>query len=385
MRFDYFCMLCNGDPSTRPWDHLLGDIREQVELVDQGGFDGVWVGEHHFDIEGVDQCPNPVLLASDLAGRTTNVRLGLGVANLPLWHPIRFAEDVAMLDHFSGGRVDVALGRGLLARDIIVLNPDADRRYADRSIALFREQLAIVRQAWAEEGWTFDGEFHRFPRPGIRDAAVAWFPRDPRHRSEQGDVAGLTIVPRTLQQPAPPLFTVSESRDGFVMAGQEGLAPITWLPIGSALDGLLNTYRETVAATTGETLASGERCGLMRVCLVCDTDEEALELMRPTAKWMMDALGTIRGPRVFLDPEEEIADDELAALTPVEVLAPRGHLLAGSPATVRAQIEQLRERYAIEHLLLFMNPRGIAHEATMRSIELFARDVAPHVGALEVA
>src|SRR3954466_9257248 len=91
----------------RSWPELLEEARRRVALADELGFDGAWFGEHHFDAEGSDQCPNPVLLCADLAARTERIRLGMAAVSLPLWHPIRLAEDLAMLDHFSRGRVDV--------------------------------------------------------------------------------------------------------------------------------------------------------------------------------------------------------------------------------------------------------------------------------------
>ncbi|MDF2444743.1 MAG: hypothetical protein JWR01_2946, partial [Subtercola sp.] len=105
MRFDVSTVLANPG-RKKLWSELLDDVRERAELADAYGFDGLWIGEHHFNAEGDDNLPNPVLLAADLAARTTRIRLGMGAVALPSWHPIRLAEDLAMLDHFSNGRVD---------------------------------------------------------------------------------------------------------------------------------------------------------------------------------------------------------------------------------------------------------------------------------------
>src|SRR5262245_3822549 len=164
MRFDLFHVLSNRG-RTKPWDELLDETRQRTELGDELGYDGIWLGEHHYDGEGSDQLPNPVMMHADLAARTQRIRLGIAAIGLPLWHPVRLAEDLAMLDHFSKGRVDVAFSRGILPGEIMNINPEADRRNEEKSRAIFQENLDIVKKAWTEDPFRHHGERFTLPWP----------------------------------------------------------------------------------------------------------------------------------------------------------------------------------------------------------------------------
>ena len=107
MRVDLAIML--WDPGNRrPFRDLLLEAAEAAKLAEQAGFGGIWVSEHHFQSNGFDISPNPIMLASWLASQTSKIRVGVGAASLPLWNPVRAAEDAAMVDHMSNGRLDMA-------------------------------------------------------------------------------------------------------------------------------------------------------------------------------------------------------------------------------------------------------------------------------------
>ena len=122
-----------------PYNQILTELSEQTQAVEQAGFNGVWLGEHHFGGEGYDCIPNPLMILSHLAAQTTTIRLGLAAVIVPQWHPLRIAEDVALLDQLSGGRVECGVGRGIFPRELTNLNIDADRRNDDKNWRLFTE------------------------------------------------------------------------------------------------------------------------------------------------------------------------------------------------------------------------------------------------------
>ena len=138
MQFGYFSVLDNPGLEI-PYNQILTELSEQTQAVEQAGFNGVWLGEHHFGGEGYDCIPNPLMILSHLAAQTTTIRLGLAAVIVPQWHPLRIAEDVAILDQLSGGRVECGVGRGIFPRELTNLNIDADRRND-------REELASLHR-----------------------------------------------------------------------------------------------------------------------------------------------------------------------------------------------------------------------------------------------
>ena len=201
MQFGYFSVLDNPGLEI-PYNQILTELSEQTQAVEQAGFNGVWLGEHHFGGEGYDCIPNPLMILSHLAAQTTTIRLGLAAVIVPQWHPLRIAEDVAMLDQLSGGRVECGVGRGIFPRELTNLNIDADRRNDEKNWRLFTETVEIMKRAWTEDPFTWDGEFYKFPHPGVQDSH-SWLPRDSRYRSETGEYIGMSVQPKPLQTPPP--------------------------------------------------------------------------------------------------------------------------------------------------------------------------------------
>ena len=124
--------------------HYYGEILEQIDLCEEIGIDGVWFAEHYV---GGYAFPSPPIFAAAAAQRTKRIRFGTGVTLLPLTHPIKTAEEYAMLDVLSGGRLDFGIGRGILRHeyDLFGVNPD-------HSQGRYHEALDIILQAWTQGG-----------------------------------------------------------------------------------------------------------------------------------------------------------------------------------------------------------------------------------------
>jgi alkanesulfonate monooxygenase SsuD/methylene tetrahydromethanopterin reductase-like flavin-dependent oxidoreductase (luciferase family) len=370
VRFDLFYTLSNRG-NARPWRELVDVARRRAELADELGLDGIWVGEHHFDADGVDQVPNPVMLAADLAARTSRLRLGMAAVTLPLWHPVRLAEDLAMLDQFSDGRVEVAFSRGILPGEILNLNPDADRANEEQSRAIFAENLEIVKRAWTTDPFRWHGERYRIPWPGIKWPGKAY----ERHHDENGELAALRIIPTPLQ-PLPPLYAVSENEKGFRLAAQQGLGAITAFPTGRVLARMRDAYLEE-AERVGLP-PEQRRSAISKGCCVADSDAEARRLTERGTIERFELIKRVRGLQAWLDEGEDPDDPRLQAMNGYDLMLERDHLMHGSPASVTARMIRLHETQGIDHFLL--GGSGLLDdEAAERSLRLLAEEVVPAV------
>ena len=112
MRFGYF-LNQNNLGLVKPYGQVLSEGRQIARYCDRNGWDSIWTTEHHFGHEGLEVCPNPTLMGVDLAAHTERIRIGQAANIITFRHPIQVAEDLAMLDHMSAGRLEVGVGRGV--------------------------------------------------------------------------------------------------------------------------------------------------------------------------------------------------------------------------------------------------------------------------------
>jgi alkanesulfonate monooxygenase SsuD/methylene tetrahydromethanopterin reductase-like flavin-dependent oxidoreductase (luciferase family) len=358
---------------------VLDRCTEQARIAEEAGFHSLWIGEHHFGGEGLEIMPNPVLLHTWIAAQTQRIRLGLAAVIVTEWHPLRLAEDVAMLDHLSGGRVECGVGRGITSRELSNLNPlNPDRRAGEeRNWEIFLESVEILKKAWTEEAFVFHGKHYDYPRPGVQDSYSHFMPRNPVWRSETGEYIGMSIVPKPYQQPHPPLWNVVDKTPGFKIAAEQGLKPITWLRSPQALVESFETYREAASRVQGRELRLGEQCGLMRTCFVAERMDEARRIAEPAVEMLYrDYLGGLRGRDIYAEPGETLSDAELAKPW-FDFLDDRDHLLVGTPEYVAEKIAKQHELAGFDLLLAFIWLPGLDYSDVLRSTELFAEEVMP--------
>src|SRR5713226_6099192 len=189
---------------------------EQMLAAEALGYSSVWIAEHHFNDYGL--CPAPPVLAAFVAARTTSLRLGMGVSLLPLHHPVDLAEQLAVLDVVSGGRLDVGIGRGGTLQDYQTFQSDrGDSR------ARVEEGIALMRHSWSGAPFDFQGRFHSAERLHVR--------------------------PRPAQRPHPPLFIAANSEDSVLSAARLGLPTLSsfFVPVDE-LQKRHRLYRETALA-----------------------------------------------------------------------------------------------------------------------------------------
>ena len=152
MRFDGNVYYHECEPY--PVDVMVDEWRETAIMLEQADFTSCWLGEHHFWYNGYPSAtPNPILVGMHLADATKRLRVAQSACILPDHHPIRLAEDLAMLDHLSKGRLDVGIARGTNSSASIQFNIHADRRDQKTNYRLFEETLDILLKAWTEDSW----------------------------------------------------------------------------------------------------------------------------------------------------------------------------------------------------------------------------------------
>jgi alkanesulfonate monooxygenase SsuD/methylene tetrahydromethanopterin reductase-like flavin-dependent oxidoreductase (luciferase family) len=163
MDFGYFTLSDNRYPNNpRTPEAFVREIYGQALHAEAIGLNSVWVGEHHFNLLGVNACPNMML--AQLAGATKRVRLGPAVVLLPVHHPLHVAEEWATLDLLSGGRVDFAAGRGYDRLEYLPFGAPFED-----SAEIFAEGLEVLWRAWTEPGkWSHKGKYYDFENIEVR-------------------------------------------------------------------------------------------------------------------------------------------------------------------------------------------------------------------------
>jgi alkanesulfonate monooxygenase SsuD/methylene tetrahydromethanopterin reductase-like flavin-dependent oxidoreductase (luciferase family) len=336
-----------------------------VELERQG-FDGVAFNEHHVTPYGMMNSPN--LLAASAAQRTRKLKLLMYANLLPLHDPLRLAEEIAMLDCLSNGRIISGVARG------------APREYKvygipmDESRARFDECYEIMRRAWTEETLTFEGRFHSYDR--------------------------VAIWPRPVQQPHPPVWVpITGSKDSIEWAAENGI-PITPARPGAAREDVIRYYAECLARR-GRRMTP-DMLSVSIDCHVAGSREEAIQEYAPYAMYFhtlysldhefyaaAEAKGYYAKDSTAHFREgvrEKARDDSIRArdLTMDEVRAQAEFGAFGTPDEVARRIIAIADAAGAGTVLVSLNRGAMPHELFMRQIERFGTEVLPRLQAHQV-
>ena len=368
MRFSIFTTL---PPVGRSPDQVLRDFREQVVLAEELGFHAVWIGEHHFQPFGGGDLPNAILIGADIAARTSRIRIGQ-MANIAVWwHPIRLAEDLAILDNLTEGRIEVGFGRGIRGYEGPQFHPNADPR-KEENRDLFVETIEIVKKAWTEEFFAHNGENYRFPAPETR-FSHPMYPVNPEW--QDGDrVIRLRVTPKPYQKPYPPLWATVSTDRSVSMAAELGMKACYWQPPVKRIAERCRVYAEVRSRLEGRRFAFGEGQAIMRGTYVAGSMEEARRDAEAGMVSLFAHNQSMRGMQIFLDPGETI---DAGTRLDWDFLEPRSFLV-GSPARVIERLEEHREVCNPEEILVGYAHDGIDQKKTLRNIERFGTEVMPH-------
>ncbi len=371
MKFAAFTTVIGSAGEATSSAELLDNLRQQTILAEELGFEAMWLGEHHFSLHEVGDIPNPILLGADLAARTSRIRIGQMANIAPWWHPIRLAEDLAILDNMTGGRVEVGFGRGIWPYEGPQFHPNADPRKDSENRELFRETVEIVRKIWADEYFSHEGENYTFPARDTVFSHPSYPPNPAWHDGER--VTRLRVTPRPYQQPHPPLWMTVSTDRSVATAAEMGLKACYWQPPPLRIRQRMELYAEVRSTTEGRPFNLGEDQAVMRSTYVASSMEEA---RRDAEAGIMSAYifnDPFRGRQVFTNPDEELASD---VSLDWDFLEPRT-LLVGSPDNVAEKVQELREVCNLGYLLVEFTHPGIPLRKTLRNLEDFATRVMP--------
>ena len=350
MRFGTFYFF-QAAPGQRHEDIIRGEL-EQIVWSEELGFDEIWLTEHHFINYGLSV--DPATLAAAAASRTQRIRIGLAAAILPFHHPVRLAEQMALVDIISNGRLDVGVGRGNRLMEFRGYRvPQEESR--DR----FDEAVEIMRRAWTEERFSYDGRFFKVPE--------------------------MSVIPKPVQRPHPPLYQVCVSKDGIENTALRG-----WPMLNSVLFGPVDqliasrdTYVDTLKKAgrgADEIKSLLARWGVSRQIYVAETDARALAEAKDAELWYQESFrkfvlpDRIEEAHPSLQPAFRAMAERLSKITWEGLVAET--LAFGSPDTVAQHIGVMRDM-GVGQVMCWMNFGGLAQDKVRRSMELFAREVMP--------
>ncbi len=380
MRFDFSPFFNPGE--NIPWDRVVEMMREQTRIAEETGFSTVWITEHHMAHNGyMNAPPNPVLMGADLAAHCKKIRVGQAPVVLPDWHPLRVAEDVALLDNMTQGRVDFGAGRGLNERTTLQFNIDADRRNTKKCDALFRECLDIVIKAWTEDPFTYDGEFYRFPVPGWLETNKQFFPLDSRYHAPDGEYVGMYIHPRPYQQPHPPVWLMSNTPHVYEFAGAEGMQVIGMSNPPRKTRRCWSAFQQAASGAQQRELALGDGVGVCVVVYVAETMEEAVRDVRSGINVFYEMSNGWRpsgeyARRSYLDEGEEMSSADRDGDW-FDFLQAHDIVWVGTADYVAEKIEKAREEVGLQHVMLAMPFFGLPFEKVLSSLSRFGEHVVP--------
>ena len=319
-----------------------------VHAADTWGLDGVWLGEMHFN-PARSVLSAPIVVATSIATRTERLRIGMAVQVLPLNNPLRIAEEVATVDHISGGRFDFGIGRSGSARAYDLYGIP----YGE-SQARFSEALAIIREAWKGERFSYQGEFYQFENA--------------------------QVSPQPYQQPHPPIWMAATTEETFPRVGQMGL------PIFVGLRGMdtaeLRLHLQAYRQAWQEAGHAGSGNAYLRIPLYAgETEQGAVEEPRDSIEYYFKRQADIQRAgvgRAGAGPADrrQARADRLANLTYDEILHTK--VAFGTASGLVDRLSQLQDELGLDGIVAELDAGGrIPADRVKRSLKILTHEVMP--------
>ena len=348
MKLGYFTLSDNppGYAETRK-DHTqyIHELVEECIYAEQIGLNSVWLPEHHFGLFGI--LPSASVFLAHVAARTTRLKLGVATVVLPLSHPLRVAEEFALLDVLSNGRVVFSAGRGYDVREYNGFDVDFEC-----SQELFFEGLDVLKKAWSQKSLSHEGKFYRFPE--------------------------CSIVPPPIQEPYPPIYVACFSAPTMRFAARAGhnllLAPF-------AAAAMFGSLKEAVSEFKRESEAAGYTGKQVMCSYFANITYDEASTLRTKERLIKYFHGAY--PALPSNPDTVPAHlrywldlTRRQAHVTAEELEERS-IIAGGPEHCLAVLKRCEEA-GIEEVIIYFNFGGLSHVETLKSMDRMAEHVLPH-------
>ena len=358
-----------GTPANDRWysnDQLAGAFEWALDIsrhLEAHGYDEFWMAEHHFQPEGYECIPNLIMLGLYLACHTGRLKYGCGFNITPMWHPLRLAEDFAMADILSGGRIIFGVGRGYHSREVETFgSPMFD---GDANRELFEEQVEVMVKAFTEESFSHQGKHYQIP------AKVPY---------RGYTLEKLSLVPRPRQNPVDiwqPL--VSGNPKGVDFMARIGIKAVVANTPEPMLEERLTMYQQA-AARYGRELALGEDIALGYRFFIAKNREQAIAEARPYFEEAMKFAAPLGLMRLEPEQVEAVANPGLrrgVQLPTLEAAVASGAWLCGSPDDVVNQLKETEGKYPGVERVNLGSVMGMPREVFKEQLSRFAEEVMP--------
>ena len=336
---------------------------DEMTYCEELGLDGVVFNEHHYSSYGT--MPSPNLIAAALSQRTKRIKIGVLGNILPLRdHPVRVAEEYAMIDCLSNGRLIAGFVRGIPAEYVWYgVNPEESR-------GRFQEAYDLIMTAWTNSVWSFEGEFYK-----LKDCAI-W--------------------PRPVQQPHPPIWIAARSAESIEWCVKRHLPCAQVYQTTGQIEDTFNYYRTKAKEDGWE--AQPDDFILCRHIYIDDSNKKAQEIAEPAMRYFFSVYN-----RGFNDAINQTAADQqklLAKLTSERSfnyfregnrsridfstlgwadLVKSGYMIAGDPDSVARQIQDQMKQIGADHFMGMFHIGNLAHEKVISSLDLFKKEIMPRL------
>jgi alkanesulfonate monooxygenase SsuD/methylene tetrahydromethanopterin reductase-like flavin-dependent oxidoreductase (luciferase family) len=334
-------------PESRSPDNdstIIDDALREAVLCERLGYDAIWLAEHHFD--GGCAYVDPVTFAAAIGSTTTNIKIGFAVAQMALHHPTRFAEQIALIDNITKGRMIVGVGRGTAYNFYEFRGYGVDPAEAHERLLEFED---ILVGAWTTDNYSHKGKYWQVDIPVLR--------------------------PKVYQQPHPPIVRACSGLESTLEMARQGRSFLMNIQSNAVTKDRINQYKNTMAMSGFSEEVIVNRLSdswVWRNIFVADTDKEAAEIGIPCFR---DMRAYLSDNRARLNTHEELQRQATATTGAARDSVDHG-LIYGSPEKVSEELSDLSDT-GIGGIIIHFRLGPMPWDATENSLRLFSEKVIP--------
>jgi alkanesulfonate monooxygenase SsuD/methylene tetrahydromethanopterin reductase-like flavin-dependent oxidoreductase (luciferase family) len=345
------------------------NLTHWAKTADNAGIHCMWFTEHHFQYEGYEVTPNLILFGLAMTRHTENIRFGQMFNVVPQWHPLRLAEDFAMADILTGGRMEFGVGRGTVPREAEALGSRVASGDNDMSVKddkfnqeQFQEAMEVIKAAWYNERFSYTGKHYQYPPAGIPDRGHV--------------VTDLTLIPKPTRQV--PIYQAVTSGDTMEYAPRAGHKGVYWLMHPDLLAPRWEHYQETYEKHHGVSIRQGENRVQVLTLHASETREKAFA----TGRNGHDEFTRFLAPygRFTNYKNAEGGKFPFGVQPSVEESADQQIQLIDSIENCAAAIAMYKERFGVEHFVFFLDLPGMERNQLDEQIHMLTEQILPMAG-----